>query len=282
MAMVRFTLILVLFLTGCASWEPEESDEELSDEPVAEEVLEEEDTEPVEEVLEEEEPVKVFEPAPEHAYVPEESDPFNAPDMNYGPRSDDPYYAPVIKYETQESQHVNGGIYKVGMGDVFFGSQTANKIGDILTINLSETTSSSKSNDATLSKSSSASVQNPRVVGTEVNIDSVLPDGGSDFSGSAGANQRNSLNGTITVTVYDVYPNGILAVRGEKWVTLNRGDEYIRLTGIIRKRDIRPNNTIDSSRVADARITYSGSGEIASGSEQGWVTRLLNRGVVPN
>lgn len=281
--MVRFTLILVLFLTGCASWEPEEGDEDVSEEPVAEEVLEDDDAaEPVEEVLEEEEPVKVFEPAPEHAYVPEESDPFNAPDMNYGPRSDDPYYAPVIKYEAQASQHVNGGIYKVGMGDVFFGSQTANKIGDILTINLSETTSSSKSNDATLSKSSSARVLNPRVVGTEVNIDSVLPDGGSDFSGSAGANQRNSLNGTITVTVYDVYPNGILAVRGEKWVTLNRGDEYIRLTGIIRKRDIRPNNTIDSSRVADARITYSGSGEIASGSEQGWVTRLLNRGVVPN
>jgi flagellar L-ring protein precursor FlgH len=63
---------------------------------------------------------------------------------------------------------------------------------------------------------------------------------------------------------------------------LNRGDEYIRLTGIIRKQDIKPNNTIDSARVADARITYSGSGEIASGSEQGWVTRLLNRGVVPN
>lgn len=281
MTLLRYSLILVLFLTGCASWEPEETEEAQVDEPVAEEVLDEGAAEPVVEE-EEGEPVKVFEPAPEHAYVPEESDPFNAPDMNYGPRSDDPYYAPVIKYEAQPSQNVNGGIYKVSMGDIFFGSQTASKVGDILTISLSETTSSSKSNNATLSKSSSASVQNPRVVGTEVNIDSVLPDGGSDFSGSAGANQSNSLNGTITVTVYDVYPNGILAVRGEKWVTLNRGDEYIRLTGIIRKRDIKPNNTIDSSRVADARITYSGSGEIASGSEQGWVTRLLNRGVVPN
>jgi len=279
MAMVRFTLLLALFLTGCASWEPEETAEEVVEEPAVEEVIEEEA--PVEEVIEGE-PEKVFEPAPEHAYVPEESDPFNAPDMNYGPRSDDPYYAPVIKYEAQPSQNVNGGIYKVGMGDVFFGSQTASRVGDILTINLSETTSSSKSNDASLTKSSSAQVQNPRVVGTEVNIDSVLPDGGTNFAGSAGANQSNSLNGTITVTVYDVYPNGVLAVRGEKWVTLNRGDEYIRLTGIIRKQDIKPNNTIDSARVADARITYSGSGEIASGSEQGWVTRLLNRGVVPN
>jgi flagellar L-ring protein precursor FlgH len=279
MAMVRFTLLLALFLTGCASWEPEETAEEVVEEPAVEEVVEEEV--PLEEVIEGE-PEKVFEPAPEHAYVPEESDPFNAPDMNYGPRSDDPYYAPVIKYEAQPSQNVNGGIYKVGMGDVFFGSQTASRVGDILTINLSETTSSSKSNDASLTKSSSAQVQNPRVVGTEVNIDSVLPDGGTNFAGSAGANQSNSLNGTITVTVYDVYPNGVLAIRGEKWVTLNRGDEYIRLTGIIRKQDIKPNNTIDSARVADARITYSGSGEIASGSEQGWVTRLLNRGVVPN
>ena len=77
------------------------------------------------------------------------------------------------------------------------------------------------------------------------------------------------------------YPNGLLAVRGEKWLRLNQGDEYIRFSGVVRKQDISPNNTVESERVADARITYSGTGDVAAGSEQGWVSRLLNSSDMP-
>ena len=93
--------------------------------------------------------------------------------------------------------------------------------------------------------------------------------------------QNNSLSGTISVTVYRAYPNGLLAVRGEKWLRLNQGDEYIRFSGVVRKQDISPNNTVESERVADARITYSGTGDVAAGSEQGWVSRLLNSSDMP-
>lgn len=214
-------------------------------------------------------------------FVPDANDPLNGPEISQSIQSDDPYYTPVYPNGIGPSQAPTGGIYQVGMGDVFFGDQKASKVGDILTINLNETTTSTKANAATVSKSSSATIENPTVLGTELNVDTIVPQQGTDFSGNASANQNNSLSGTISVTVFKAYPNGLLAVRGEKWLRLNQGDEYIRFSGIVRKQDISPDNTVESERVADARITYSGTGDVAAGSEQGWVSRLLNSSNMP-
>lgn len=214
-------------------------------------------------------------------YIPDPNDPLNGPELSQAIQSDDPYYAPVYPNGMTPSQAPTGGIYQTSMGDVFFGDQKASKVGDILTINLNETTTSTKANAATVSKSSSATIENPTVLGQELKMDTTLPQQGTDFSGNASANQNNSLSGTISVTVYKAYPNGLLAVRGEKWLRLNQGDEYIRFSGMVRKQDISPDNTVESERVADARITYSGTGDVAAGSEQGWVSRLLNSSDMP-
>jgi len=218
---------------------------------------------------------------PRKGYVPDPNDPLNGPQISQSIQSDDPYYAPVYPNGMTPSQAPTGGIYQASMGDVFFGDQKASKVGDILTINLNETTTSTKANAATVSKSSSATIENPTVLGQELKVDTTLPQQGTDFTGNASANQNNSLSGTISVTVFRTYPNGLLAVRGEKWLRLNQGDEYIRFSGVVRKQDISPNNTVDSERVADARITYSGTGDVAAGSEQGWVSRLLNSSDMP-
>ncbi|UTV98778.1 flagellar basal body L-ring protein FlgH [Marinomonas rhizomae] len=218
---------------------------------------------------------------PRKGYVPDPNDPLNGPDIAQSIQSDDPYYAPVYPNGMSPTQAPTGGIYQASMGDVFFGDQKASKVGDILTINLNETTTSTKANAATVSKSSSATIENPTVFGQELRVDTTLPQQGTDFSGNASANQNNSLTGTISVTVYKAYPNGVLAVRGEKWLRLNQGDEYIRFSGVVRKQDISPDNTVESERVADARITYSGTGDVAAGSEQGWVSRLLNTSNMP-
>ncbi|MCV5919962.1 flagellar basal body L-ring protein FlgH, partial [Escherichia coli] len=74
------------------------------------------------------------------------------------------------------------------------------------------------------------------------------------------AKQSNSISGYITVEVIEVLANGNLVIRGEKWMTLNTGDEYIRLSGTIRPDDINFDNTIASNRVSNARIQYSGTG----------------------
>ena len=98
----------------------------------------------------------------------------------------------------------------------------------------------------------------------------------SEFTGESLADQSNSLSGDISVHVLRVLPNGNLMIRGEKWLTLNNGDEYIRLTGIIRPKDISTNNTIISTKVANARIQYSGTGSFADANEQGWLTKFFN------
>ena len=68
-----------------------------------------------------------------------------------------------------------------------------------------------------------------------------------------------------------------LLIRGEKNLTLNRGDEQIRISGLVRVQDIDLDNTVPSTRVADAKITYSGKGEIARASDQGWLGRFFSR-----
>jgi len=64
-------------------------------------------------------------------------------------------------------------------------------------------------------------------------------------------------------------------IRGEKWITLNQGDEYIRITGIVRPTDVTAENTVLSTKVADARITYSGTGEVADTNNNGWLARFF-------
>jgi flagellar L-ring protein precursor FlgH len=78
------------------------------------------------------------------------------------------------------------------------------------------------------------------------------------------------------VTVVELLPNGNLKIRGEKRVTLNQGDEFVRLSGIVRPVDITPSNDIDSSRIADATFMYTGEGSLADAMTKGWVSRALS------
>lgn len=274
-------VFLILFsacLSGCLSWDVNE--QAVANAAAAGAAAAVTDA-VIDAVTDEEAPPEEAAEVPRKGYVPDPNDPLNGPQISQSIQSDDPYYAPVYPNGMTPSQAPTGGIYQASMGDVFFGDQKASKVGDILTINLNETTTSTKANAATVSKSSSATIENPTVLGQELKVDTTLPQQGTDFTGNASANQNNSLSGTISVTVFRTYPNGLLAVRGEKWLRLNQGDEYIRFSGVVRKQDISPNNTVDSERVADARITYSGTGDVAAGSEQGWVSRLLNSSDMP-
>ena len=84
------------------------------------------------------------------------------------------------------------------------------------------------------------------------------------------------MSGSITVEVIEVLANGNLVIRGEKWLTLNTGDEYIRLSGTIRSDDITSDNTIASNRISNARIQYSGTGNQQDMQEPGFLARFFN------
>ncbi|MEN7342614.1 MAG: flagellar basal body L-ring protein FlgH [Pseudomonadota bacterium] len=196
-------------------------------------------------------------------------------------------YAPPEIIAPPPSEVVDGAIYQEARDIRLFEDLRAHRVGDILTISLQENTSAQKSASTSTDKSSSASINNPVMFGRNFqrngkNLLDANLGSNSDFSGEGSSSQSNSLNGDITVTVVERLYNGNLRVRGEKWVTLNQGDEFIRLSGIVRPADINPDNSVASSRVADARITYSSKGILAAANKMGWLQRFVQSVWYPN
>ncbi|PCJ50652.1 MAG: flagellar basal body L-ring protein FlgH [Gammaproteobacteria bacterium] len=203
------------------------------------------------------------------------------------PQPNDPYYAPVIP---QHGSNVNmqaqtGAIYKVNNASFLYSDRTASRVGDLITINLNESTNATKNADTEIRKRDSNTMAEPLISGRipswNGNPISFDVDAERRFKAEADTAQANSLNGTITVTVAQVLPNGNLFIKGEKWLTLNQGNEFIRLSGIIRPEDISTENTISSTRVANARISYSGTGALQQSNEMGWLSQFFNTSWFP-
>lgn len=190
------------------------------------------------------------------------------------PSPDDPRYAPVWTQYEQDDQAANGAIYHPATAVNLY-QRRAYRLGDVLTINLREATSARNSSGTSYSRESSNSTNPMSLFGANVST-TVDLGSTSDFAGSANTNLSNQLQGNITVTVTDVLPNGLLEVRGEKWVQINRGKEYIRISGLVRRQDVAPDNSIASTRVADVRIAYSGTGTLANTNEPGILSRFFN------
>jgi len=170
----------------------------------------------------------------------------------------------------------NGAIFQGGYVALTSGGR-AGRVGDIVTIQLVERTIASKSNAAATERGGSLGLSPPTTGPLSFFSPSDIGMGGSnEFSGKGQASQSNQLAGEISVTIAEVYPNGTMLVKGEKLVTLNRGDERLQISGIVRAIDIGPDNRIPSTRVADANIRYVGKGEIARASRQGWLQRFFN------
>lgn len=169
-----------------------------------------------------------------------------------------------------------GSLYNRSYVMTLFQDRRAYRVGDMLTVTLDEKTSSSKQADTSYGKSSDASA-GADVSGSHVNPKNFAGSINADrnFDGSAQSSQKNSLQGAITVVVASVLPNGNLDVRGEKWLKLNQGDEYLRLSGLVRVEDIDGLNRVSSQRLADARISYSGKGTMANTNEPGWLTKFF-------
>lgn len=180
----------------------------------------------------------------------------------------------------------NGAIYQAGYDIPLFENSVARRIGDTVTIRLVENMNATKSSSTSTSKKTDATLGGPTVGGRPVTIGGTeILSGGiandSSFEGEGSSQQSNRLNGDITVTVAQRLPNGNLLVRGEKWITINQGREFVRVSGIIRPIDIEPDNSIPSSKVANASIGYSGKGPLANANAPGWLARFFNSPKLP-
>ena len=175
----------------------------------------------------------------------------------------------------------SGGVFNPDSSISLVSDSRAFRVGDIVTVILLETTQASKSAGTTLAKDSSVGIASPGLLGK------TFPKAGVDisaergFKGDAQSTQQNALSGAITVIVQEVMPNGLLKVAGEKVLTLNQGEEFVRLRGFLRAADIDANNMVSSQRIANARIAYGAQGTLADTNRPGWLTRFFLGPLMP-
>jgi flagellar L-ring protein precursor FlgH len=170
----------------------------------------------------------------------------------------------------------SGSLYHPSRFTGLASDRRARRIGDLITIRLVERTQASKASTAGSSRTSDNQITLPDAPPFSF-VPPGLLQGGSqqNFTGNGTAAQNNRLSGEITVTVAEVLPGGVLRVAGEKRLVLNRGEEQVQITGLVRIDDLGPDNSLPSTRVADARILYAGTGQVADQARQGWLARFF-------
>ena len=177
-----------------------------------------------------------------------------------------------------ENLAATGSIYQAGVSRTLFEDRRARYVGDTMHISISEATNASTKSNTNASRSTEVSASVPTISGLPgKSLQGLALDASSSntLSGKGDAAANNVFNGTITVTVIEVLPNGNLLVSGEKQVSIGAGTEYIRLSGIVNPYFINAANTISSGNVADARIEYKESGVISEAQVMGWLARFF-------
>ena len=170
----------------------------------------------------------------------------------------------------------NGSIYQASAGYApLYEGWRAKHVGDPLTITLVERTLASKSASSKLNSGSEIGITPPKTGPLAFDPGMSSASGSRKFDGTGTADQSNSLSGELSVTVAAVYPNGTMLVQGTKRLTLNKGDEFVQIRGIVRMADVDTENRVPSTRVADAQIAYTGKGDIARASRQGWLSHFF-------
>lgn len=178
-----------------------------------------------------------------------------------------------------------GSLWTTGNGSLFVDNR-ASRIGDILTVVISEQAEASKEASTSTGRSTTASADLTSLFGLESNIANInsaidpakLLSAGytNDFKGSGTTSRKEDLVATLTTRVVEVLPNGTLRISGSKSVTVNHEQQLIHLSGIVRQQDITSENMIDSKYILDANIIYTGKGVIDDKQKPGWLLRLLD------
>ena len=195
------------------------------------------------------------------------------------------YEPPKIENGRMEKNY-NGAIYQSGMAVNLFEDTTAKRVGDIITVKLVEAATALASSDTKADKKQKVEMPPPIVAGDKVTKDGkeVLEnniEAKRDFRGGGESNQAHNFQAVIAVSVVDVLPNRYLVVRGEKLITLNQSEEYIRFSGIVRPQDLTLDNSVESQKVANVHISYAGSGVLSKANSMGTLARFFQNPVYP-
>lgn len=178
----------------------------------------------------------------------------------------------------QVVQAGNGAIYQAASSRPLFEDRRARFVGDTITVKITENTSASKNASNSVTRSGNQTASITAFAGLPVaglNGLNLAGSSATNFSGEGDAANNAVFNGNITVTVIDVLPNGNLLVSGEKQIAIGAEQEFIRVSGVVNPSFVDFSNTVDSAKIADARIEYKSSGQIAEGQVMGWLARFF-------
>ncbi len=172
-------------------------------------------------------------------------------------------------------------------GRGMFEDDVARAVGDILVIRIDERDGASRAGSTKLDRKDDASYGVPAAIGLLAAVQRKYPDldpgqifateSQASFAGSGTTQRKGQLSATLPVRVRRVLPNGDLFVEGTKVVMVGNEEQHIYVSGVVRARDITEDNTVASSRVADAEIEDTGRGDVSDQQRRGWGSRLLAR-----
>jgi len=204
---------------------------------------------------------------------------------NSSPTPGDPYYAPIEPRKAPIPLEITGSLFNSQISTDLYSYAPKFSLGDTIYVVLEEKTVATKTATSTLSNENNFTLDPITVPGGTMTVNGKEVELGvaqeQDFDGESGSTQSHNLAGRIAVSVIEVLNNGNLVVRGEKWLVINNGKEYIRLTGIVRPLDITEENSVESYQVADSRIEFSGTGEHADVQTRGWLSSLFSGSLWP-
>ncbi|PKN65459.1 MAG: flagellar biosynthesis protein FlgH [Deltaproteobacteria bacterium HGW-Deltaproteobacteria-15] len=188
----------------------------------------------------------------------------------------------------------DGSLWRGNGQKSLFRDLRAREVGDLVTVNIAESSKASKKANTKTSRESSIEAGINNVLGWEGKIKEIASLGNknvraavdannlfkasleNEHEGKGETNRDESMTASITARVTSVTPDGNLYITGTREVRVNNETQYITLTGLIRPEDISPDNTVLSSYIADAKIAYSGSGPVSDKQRPGWLTRLVD------
>jgi flagellar L-ring protein precursor FlgH len=185
--------------------------------------------------------------------------------------------------EKPRPNYASGSIWQVSSGGLVEDFK-ARVRGDIITVIITEQSSASKQASTGTNRTTAVAAGMPNLVGLEttaikkyMDLNKLAnADASSKYDGSGSTTRKDNLNATITARVIDVLANGNLLIEGRRNVIVNHEDQVIVLEGTVRPRDISAENFVNSSQIADARITYSGKGMVSDPQSQGWLMKVVN------
>jgi flagellar L-ring protein precursor FlgH len=158
---------------------------------------------------------------------------------------------------------------------------------DLITIIIDENSEGKKEADTELKSQSSILASIESLLGFEDDVTSSNPNvelasllqatTKNDFKGEGETNRKDELTGTISAMVAEVLPSGILRIEGRKIIAVNNEEQVMVISGLARPRDIKSDNTVDSSRLANMRIDYFGTGQVGNLQREGWLSTVVRK-----